>query len=67
MKRREGFQFGNSTDIHYRKPQACILPIYAIYLFLSFFLFFLINLSISYLHFECYSLSWFPGKHPPNP
>ena len=28
-------------------------------------LFFFINLSISYLHFECYSLSRFPGKHPP--
>jgi len=27
--------------------------------------FFFINLSISYIHFECYSLSWFPGKHPP--
>jgi len=29
--------------------------------------FFFINLSISYLHFECYSLSRFPGQHPPNP
>jgi len=29
--------------------------------------FFFINLSISYIHFECYSLSRFPGKHPPPP
>jgi len=29
--------------------------------------FFLINLSISYIYFECYSLSRFPGKHPPPP
>jgi len=26
-----------------------------------------LNLSISYLHFNCYYLSWFPSKHPPNP
>jgi len=32
-----------------------------------FFFFFFINLSISYIHFECYSLSRFPGKHPPPP
>jgi len=35
-------------------------------LFLLIFLIF-INLSISYLHFDCYSPSWFPGQHPPNP
>jgi len=37
--------------------------------FNSFFLlfFFIINLSISYIHFECYSLSKFPGKHPAPP
>jgi len=29
------------------------------------FFFVFINLSISYIHFECYSLSRFPGKHPP--
>jgi len=34
--------------------------------FLFFFLI-IINLSISYIHFECYSLSRFPGKHPPPP
>jgi len=26
-----------------------------------------INLGISYLHFNCYSLSQFPGQCPPNP
>jgi len=26
-----------------------------------------IKLCISYLHFKCYSLSWFPSQHPPNP
>jgi len=26
-----------------------------------------INLVISYLDFNYYSLSWFPGQHPPNP
>jgi len=31
------------------------------------FSFFFIILSISYLYFECYSLSRFLGKHPPNP
>jgi len=31
---------------------------------LIFLIFFFINLSISYLHFDCYSLSWFPGQHP---
>jgi len=36
--------------------------------FLFFFcFFFFINLSISYIHFKCYSLSRFPGKHPPPP
>jgi len=32
-------------------------------LFFSIF----INLSISYLHFDCYSHSQFLGQHPPNP
>jgi len=26
-----------------------------------------IKLDVSYLHFNCYSLSRFPGQHPPNP
>jgi len=43
----------------------CFFKIFIIYFFFS--LFFFINLSISYLHFECYSLSLFPGQHPPNP
>jgi len=34
-----------------------------IYFFINFF----INMSISYLHFECYSLSRFLGQHPSNP
>jgi len=34
--------------------------------FFFYFLFF-INLSISYIHFKCYSLSRFPGKQPPPP
>jgi len=33
---------------------------------LGFFSIF-IKLCISYLHFNCYSLSWFPGKHLPTP
>jgi len=32
-----------------------------------FFSFFFNNLSIFYLHFECYSLSRFPIQHPPTP
>jgi len=38
-----------------------------LFCFLFLFLFFLIfiNLSISYIHFDCYSRSWFPGQHPP--
>jgi len=35
------------------------------FFFLTFFIY--INLRISYLHFDCYSLSWFPGQHSPNP
>jgi len=31
------------------------------------FLFIFINLGISYLHFNCYSLSQFPSQHPPSP
>jgi len=31
----------------------------------SCLIFFFIYLSISYLHFDCYSLSQFPGQHPP--
>ncbi|EDL82388.1 rCG29080 [Rattus norvegicus] len=34
---------------------------------MSFFFFIFINSGISYLHFDCYSLSRFPSKHPPNP
>jgi len=32
-----------------------------------FILFIFFNLSISYLHFKCYSLSQFPGQQPPSP
>jgi len=33
----------------------------------ALFFFFFINLRISYIHFECYSLSRFLGKHSPPP
>jgi len=51
-----------STRWHYQKH-------FLAFLFLFFFLFspIFINMSISYLHFNCYSPSQFHGQHPPNP
>jgi len=52
-----------STEIE--KEQVHIVKKSCVHFFYIFLFF--INLSISYIHFECYSLSQFPGKHPPNP
>jgi len=40
----------------------CVCVCVCVSLFFSIF----IKLGISYLHFNCYSFSQFPGQHPPN-
>jgi len=47
-----------TLKLHYKC--LCFVPCYS-------FFFFFINLSICCIHFQCYSLSRFPGKHPPPP
>jgi len=48
------------------KPQSPPPVTHFFFLYTSVFFIF-INLGISYLHFDCYSLSLFPGQHPYNP
>jgi len=52
-----------SFYIKYRAKKA---EFQSISLFLTYFFSSFINLGISYLHFNCYSLSRFPGQHHPN-